>query len=126
MTVWVILMFLTLMVLLMVGYPVAFTLGSVALLFGSLFLGVDFFQLLPLRIWGIMTNFMLLAVPLFIFMGIIMNKAGLAEDLLETMGLLFGIWLGRALSPVGSDRSCCFGVLRTFSSLLLPVHPWSG
>ncbi len=94
-------MFLTLMVLLMVGYPVAFTLGSVALLFGSLFLGLDFFQLLPLRIWGIMTNFMLLAVPLFIFMGIIMNKAGLAEDLLETMGLLFGrIRGGLALSVV--------------------------
>ncbi len=86
----ILLMFVCLMLLLLMGYPVAFTLGFVALLFGTIFLGVDFFNLLPLRIWGIMTNFTLLAVPLFIFMGIIMEKAGLAEDLLETMGALFG------------------------------------
>ena len=83
-------MFLTLMLLLMLGYPVAFTLGTVALLFGSLFLGFNYFQLLPLQIWGIMNNFTLLAVPLFIFMGVLLDKSGLAEDLLETMGLLFG------------------------------------
>ena len=90
MTVWVIIMFLTLMLLLLMGYPVAFTLGAVALLFGSFALGFDFFALLPLRIWGIMTNFTLLAVPLFIFMGIVLDRSGLAEDLLETMGKLFG------------------------------------
>ena len=90
MTVWIILMFLSLMLMLMLGYPVAFTLGAIALLFGGVFLGFDFFHLLPLRIWGVMTNFTLLAVPLFIFMGIVLDKSGLAEDLLETMGLLFG------------------------------------
>ena len=90
MTVWVILMFVALLALLLLGYPVAFTLGATALLFGSVFLGMDFFHLLPLRIWGVMTNFTLLAVPLFVFMGIVMDKSGLAEDLLETMGLLFG------------------------------------
>ncbi len=90
MTLWVIVMFCSLMLLLLLGYPVAFTLGAVALLFGSIFLGVDFFNLLPLRIWGVMTNFTLLAVPLFIFMGIVLDKSGLAEELLETMGLLFG------------------------------------
>ena len=90
MTVWIALMFLSLMLMLMLGYPVAFTLGAVALLFGGVFLGLDFFHLLPLRIWGVMTNFTLLAVPLFIFMGIVLDKSGLAEDLLETMGLLFG------------------------------------
>ncbi len=90
MTIWIILMFVCLMILLFLGYPVAFTLGFVALLFGSIFLGLDFFNLLPLRIWGIMTNFTLLAVPLFVFMGIILEKAGLAEDLLETMAKLFG------------------------------------
>lgn len=101
MTVWVIVMFATLMLLLLLGYPVAFTLGAVALLFGSIFLGVEFFNLLPLRIWGVMTNFTLLAVPLFIFMGIILDKSGLAEDLLETMGLLFGkIRGGLAVSVV--------------------------
>jgi tripartite ATP-independent transporter DctM subunit len=94
-------MFLTLMLMLLLGYPVAFTLGAVALLYGSIFLGVDFFNLLPLQIWGIMTNFTLLAVPLFILMGIILDKSGLAEDLLETMGQLFGrVRGGLAISVV--------------------------
>ena len=101
MTVPVIAMFLTLVVLLMLGYPVAFTLGAVALAFGGIFLDLDFFRLLPLQIWGVMTNFTLLAVPLFIFMGIILDKSGLAEDLLETMGQLCGrIRGGLALSVV--------------------------
>jgi tripartite ATP-independent transporter DctM subunit len=101
MTAWLILMFAALVVLLMLGYPVAFTMGSVAFLFGGVFLGLEFFDLLPLRIWGVMTNFSLLAVPLFIFMGIILNKSGLAEDLLETMGRLFGrLHGGLALSVV--------------------------
>ena len=90
MTAAIIGMFVTLMIMLLVGYPVAFTLGSVALLFGSIFLDLDFFNLLPLQIWGTMNNFTLLAVPLFIFMGVTLDKSGLAEDLLDTMGLLFG------------------------------------
>ena len=90
MTVWIIMMFISLMALLLLGYPVAFTLGAVALVFGGIFLGFDFFNLLPLRIWGIMTNFTLIAVPLFIFMGVILDRSGLAEDLLETMGKLCG------------------------------------
>jgi len=101
MTLWIALMFLTLIIMLILGYPVAFTLGAVALLYGSIFLGVDFFNLLPLQIWGVMTNFTLLAVPLFILMGIILDKSGLAEDLLETMALLFGrIRGGLAISVV--------------------------
>lgn len=83
-------MFAVLVVLLLLGYPVAFTLGAVALLFGIPVLGIEFFDLLPLRIWGVMTNFTLLAVPLFVFMGVILERSGLAEDLLETMSLLFG------------------------------------
>lgn len=83
-------MFAVLVAMLLLGYPVAFTLGAVALLFGLPTLGLDFFNLLPLRIWGIVKNFTLLAVPLFIFMGVVLQKSGLAEDLLETMGLLFG------------------------------------
>ena len=90
MTAAIIGMFATLMIMLLAGYPVAFTLGAVALLFGSIFLGLDFFNLLPLQIWGTMNNFTLLAVPLFIFMGVTLDKSGLAEDLLETMGFLFG------------------------------------
>ena len=90
MTAIVVLMFLSLMLLLLMGYPVAFTSGFVALVFGLIFLGVDFFTLLPLRIWGILTNFTLLAGPLFIFMGIVLDRSGIAEDLLETMGKLCG------------------------------------
>ena len=83
-------MFVALIALLLLGYPVAFSIGAVALLFGIPSLGLEFFNLLPLRIWGVMTNFTLLAVPLFVFMGVMLEKSGLAEDLLETMGLLFG------------------------------------
>ena len=101
MTIWVVLMFVCLIALLLMGYPVAFTLGAVALVFGSVFLGFDFFTLLPLQIWGIMTNFTLLAVPLFVFMGIVLDRSGLAEDLLEMMGKLCGkINGGLALSIV--------------------------
>jgi len=90
MSIWILVMFLVLIALLLMGYPVALTLGAVALLFGSLFLDFGFFDLLPLNIWGVMTNFSLLAVPLFIYMGVILDKSGLAEELLETMALLFG------------------------------------
>ncbi len=84
------LMFAAVFLLLLLGYPVSFTLGGVAILFGLLTFGFNFFNLLPLRIWGIMTNYVLLAVPLFIFMGVMLEKSGLAEELLETMALLFG------------------------------------
>jgi tripartite ATP-independent transporter DctM subunit len=83
-------MFAVLIGLLLLGYPVAFSIGAVALLFGIPALGLEFFDLLPLRIWGVMTNFTLMAVPLFVFMGVILEKSGLAEDLLESMSLLFG------------------------------------
>jgi len=58
--------------------------------FGLVGFGWDFFNLLPLRIWGRMTNVTLAAVPLFVFMGVMLERSGLAEELLETMGLLFG------------------------------------
>lgn len=85
------LMFGALAVFILFGYPVAFTLGGVALIFGVLGgLGLDFFTLLPMRIWGRMTSATLVAVPLFIFMGVLLDRSGLAEDLLDTMTLLFG------------------------------------
>jgi len=117
-----------LFVLLLAGFPVAFTLGAVALGFGSVFLGLDFFNLLPLRIWGIMTNFTLLAVPLFVFMGVILEKSGLAEQLLETMGQLFGrIRGGLAISVVivGALLAATTGVVGasvvTMAVIALPV-----
>ena len=83
-------MFLALTILLMIGFPVTFTLLGTALVFGLIGLGWDIFNLLPLRIWGRMTNITLIAVPLFVFMGVMLERSGLAEELLDTMGLLFG------------------------------------
>ena len=101
MEIWALIMFAVLFLLLLAGFPVAFTLGAVALAFGTIFLGFDFFNLLPLRIWGIMTNFTLLAVPLFVFMGVVLEKSGIAEQLLDTMGKLFGrVRGGLAISVV--------------------------
>lgn len=83
-------MFLALTILLLAGFPVTFTLMGTALFFGLIGFGWNFFNLLPLRIWGVMTNVTLMAVPLFVFMGVMLERSGLAEELLDTMGLLFG------------------------------------
>jgi tripartite ATP-independent transporter DctM subunit len=89
------LMFIGMIGFLFLGFPVAFSLTFTGLFFGTIavllgYLQANFFDILPLRIWGTMTNFTLLAVPLFVFMGVALEKSGLAEELLETMGLLFG------------------------------------
>jgi tripartite ATP-independent transporter DctM subunit len=89
------LMFGGMIAFLFLGFPVAFSLTFTGLFFGGIavylgFLHANFFDILPIRIWGTMTNFTLLAVPLFVFMGVALEKSGLAEELLETMGLLFG------------------------------------
>ena len=83
-------MFLALTILLMAGFPVAFTLLGTSLIFGLIGFGWSFFDLLPLRIWGRITNVTLIAVPLFVFMGVMLERSGLAEELLDTMGMLFG------------------------------------
>src|SRR5512138_2527951 len=89
------LMFMALVVFLLLGYPVAFALAAIGLLFGALgvelgLLGTQLFQALPERIFGIMANDTLLAVPFFTFMGLILERSGMAEDLLDTIGQLFG------------------------------------
>ncbi|WP_436517964.1 TRAP transporter large permease [Ekhidna sp. To15] len=76
--------------LILFGYPVAFTLGGLSVIVGLLVFDIDFFYLLSLRVYGTMQNFVLLAVPLFIFMGIMLEKSGIAERLLHTMSMLFG------------------------------------
>jgi len=83
-------MFIGMIVFLFFGFPVAFSLTFPGLFFGLIGFGLPFFDLLPLRIWGTMSNFTLIAVPLFVFMGVALEKSGLAEELLETMALLFG------------------------------------
>ncbi|MCL1467389.1 TRAP transporter large permease [Argonema galeatum] len=88
-------MFAGALVLLSLGYPVAFSLGGVAIVFGLLgiVLGVFdpiFLTAMPQRIFGIMANYTLLAIPYFIFLGAMLEKSGVAEQLLETMGIMFG------------------------------------
>ena len=84
------LLFLTLFILLLLGFPVAFTLAGVSIVFGLFTFGLDLFNLLPLRIYGTMTNYVLISVPLFVYMGVMLEKSGIAERLLNTMALLFG------------------------------------
>ncbi len=98
-SVWGPLMFLGALGLIFTGYPVAFALAGTALLFallGSLVGDFDLILLtaLPERTFGTMSNYTLLAVPFFIFMGTVLEKSRLAEDLLETIGLLFGRFRG--------------------------------
>ncbi len=85
-------MFFLALMLLMLGFEVAFVFGSISLLFALLSpeMGVDIFHFLPFRIYGIMSNFTLMAVPLFIFMGLVLEKSRMAEDLLVSMSRLFG------------------------------------
>lgn len=94
-------MFITALVLLLLGFPVAFTFGGVAVMFGLFAEGTNIFAMMPHRIWAIMNNTILMAIPLFIFMGIVLQKSKLAERLLESMGFLFGeIRGGIAISTV--------------------------
>ncbi|MEW6401681.1 MAG: TRAP transporter large permease subunit, partial [Chloroflexota bacterium] len=94
-------MFLFLTIVLMAGFPVTFTLLGTSLLFGLIGFGWSFFNLLPLRMWGVMNNITLMAVPLFVFMGVMLERSGMAQQLLDTMGMLFGrIKGGLAISVV--------------------------
>ena len=129
-------MFVVLTILLFRGYPVAFTLLGTALLFGLL--GALFheetgfqlseFQALPLRAWGTMTSVVLMAVTLFVFMGMALEKSGLAEDLLETMAVLFGSMKGgMAISVVivgvlmGASTGIVGATVVTMGLLALPT-----
>jgi tripartite ATP-independent transporter DctM subunit len=100
MTAWIVaniapIMFAGLIVFLLLGFPVSFALAALGLSFGLLgiqlgLLNEALFQALPERIFGIMSNDTLLAVPFFTFMGLILERSGMAEDLLDTIGQLFG------------------------------------
>ncbi|NWO08187.1 MAG: TRAP transporter large permease subunit [Alteromonadaceae bacterium] len=83
-------MFGVALVMLMFGFPVAFTFGGVALFFGIFAEGMDLFAFMPYRIMSVMQNTVLMAVPLFIFMGVVLQRTRLAEQLLTSMGRLFG------------------------------------
>ncbi len=88
-------MFVGLVCFMLVGFPVAFSLSALGLAFAMIALHVGYFgpeylQALPYRIFGTMSNELLLAIPFFTFMGSVLEKCGLAEDMLDSMGQLFG------------------------------------
>ena len=114
-----VLLFLAVIVVLLAGYPVAFTLAGTAILFAVIGLLTGNFEAgylsaLPSRLFGIMTNETLIAVPLFIFMGITLERAKIAEDLLETLSSLFGSYrggLGLAVIMVGMLLAASTGIV---------------
>jgi tripartite ATP-independent transporter DctM subunit len=125
-----IIMFFAALALLVLGYPVAFTFGAVAMFFGAIAAYIELlpdptivmvaeeffsmFSMMPFRIYSIMTNTILMAIPLFILMGIILQKSELAERLLESMGILFGkVRGGLAISTmlVGTLLAASTGVV---------------
>ena len=113
------LMFATLLVFIFSGYPVAFALGGTAIVYSFLGVYFGYFEwtlllALPERIFGIMSNYVLLAVPFFIFMGTMLEKSRLAEELLKTIGMLFGpVRGGLALAVVfvGALLAAATGVI---------------
>ena len=112
-------MFAALVLFLLLGYPAAFSLGAVGLLFGIIGIELgqfspDFLQALPERIYGVMSNDTLLAIPFFTFMGLVLERSGMAEDLLDTIGQLFGTvrgGLAYAVIFVGALLAATTGVV---------------
>lgn len=95
------LLFILIFLLILWGFPVAFTMAGISLLFGLIFLDTEIFYLMPSRIMGIINNHVLIAVPLFIFMGLMLEKSGVAERMLEAMTGLFGkVKGGMAISVI--------------------------
>jgi len=112
-------MFGALVIFLLLGYPAAFSLGAVGLFFAviGIELGLfvpDFLQALPERVYGVMSNDTLLAIPFFTFMGLVLERSGMAEDLLDTIGQLFGTirgGLAYAVIFVGALLAATTGVV---------------
>src|ERR1700687_3900605 len=113
------LMFASLVVVLLLGYPAAFSLAFVGLFYALLGIGLgqfqpDFLQALPERVYGVMSNDTLLAIPFFTFMGLVLERSGMAEDLLDTIGQLFGTikgGLAYAVVFVGALLAATTGVV---------------
>lgn len=112
-------MFASLVVFLLLGYPAAFSLAAVGLMFGLIGIELgqfspDFLQALPERVYGVMNNDTLLAIPFFTFMGLVLERSGMAEDLLDTIGQLFGTvrgGLAYAVIFVGALLAATTGVV---------------
>lgn len=123
-----ILMLVAFFAMLLAGVPVAITLAVSGFLFGWLGFGPFLFNLLPARIFGVVTNYTLLAIPLFVFMGVMLEKSRLAEDLMEVVGRLAGErrgGLGIGIVLVGVLMGATTGIVGatvvTLSLLTLPA-----
>ncbi len=121
-------MLLALTVLLLLGFPVALAIGATAFFFGWLGHGFGLFALLPLRVWGQMVNQTLVAVPLFVFMGLVLERSGIADELLEALTRLFGPMrggLGISVILVGAllaaSTGIVGGIMVTMGLLALPT-----
>jgi tripartite ATP-independent transporter DctM subunit len=127
------LMFVAVFLVIFIGYPVAFALGGTALAFAAVGVQLGYFDwhlfyAMPERIFGIMANYVLLAIPFFIYMGIVLERARLAEDLLTTIGKLFGALRGGlafGVVFVGTLLAAATGVVGasvvSMGSISLPV-----
>ncbi len=123
-----ILMVITLFVLILSGIPVAFAIAAAGLAFGLIGMGFDLFNLLPARIFGVLTNYTLLAIPLFVFMGVMLEKSRLAEKMLDVLGHLAGKTPGGmaiAIIAVGVLMGASTGIVGatvvTLSMITLPT-----
>ena len=117
-------LFISICIALMSGYPVAFTLGGMALLFAGAGVltgtfDVGYLHALPNRIFGIMNNQTMLAVPLFVFMGVMLEKSRVAEDLLESMSRLFGTLRGGLAISVCVVGALLAAIMSSADSALL-------
>src|ERR1700747_900512 len=131
-------MFASLVVVLLLGYPAAFSLAFVGLFYALVGIGLgqfqpDFLQALPDRIYGVMSNDTLLAIPFFTFMGLVLERSGMAEDLLDTIGQLFGTvrgGLAYAVVFVGALLAATTGVVAasviSMGLISLPIMLRSG
>ncbi len=128
-------MFMVALFLLLLGVPVAFSFGGVAMIFAFLIpeLGFEVFNILPFRIYGIMSNTTLMAVPLFIMMGLILEKSGMAERLLLSMSAMFGRvrgGLGVSVVLVGAILAASTGIVSAsvvmMSVIALPLMIQAG
>jgi TRAP-type mannitol/chloroaromatic compound transport system permease large subunit len=122
------LMLVAFFVLLMAGIPVALTLATAGLVFGYIGFGPLLFNLLPNRIFGVVTNYTLIAMPLFVFMGVMLEKSRLAEDLMEVIGHAAGSLrggLGIGIIVVGVLMGATTGIVGatvvTLGLLTLPT-----
>ncbi|MDG6774873.1 TRAP transporter large permease subunit [Thiomicrorhabdus sp. ZW0627] len=123
-----ILMVISLFTLILVGVPVAFAIAAAGLGFGLIGMGFDLFNLLPARIFGVLTNYTLLAIPLFVFMGVMLEKSRLAEKMLDVLGHLAGKTPGGmaiAIVVVGVLMGASTGIVGatvvTLSMITLPT-----